>query len=115
MKVVYLGIAGVRMGRIKLDDLTHPVTRLADTFDSALAGQFTSFSWHALLTAKPDLRGLRRFIEFDPLLDYSALEPGSAATSSIRQAAADLKLESEFGARIRLTGPIALADEEFAT
>src|SRR5262249_1412384 len=42
------------------------------------------------------------------------LEPGKKASDAIRQAAADLKLAENFGATVRLTGPIPLSDEEFA-
>lgn len=115
MKVVSFGTAGVRAGRLKLDDTTRPMTMLADTLDNALAGQFASFSWRVLLSGKVEARELRRFIEVDPVLDFGALEPGGAAAGAIRQLAAELNLASDFGARVRLTGPVAIADEEFAT
>ena len=57
----------------------------------------------------------RAFIEFKPILDFNALEPGKEATDAIRQAAADLNLAGEYGARVRLTGPVPIANEEFAT
>ena len=50
-----------------------------------------------------------------PVLDYGALEPGKKATDAIRQAAADLKLDTQYLARLRLTGLVPIADEEFAT
>lgn len=115
MKVVSFGSAGVRAGRVELDDLTRPMTMLSNTLDNILAGNFASFSWRVLLSGKAETRELRRFIEIDPVLDFSALEPGSRATSVIRQAAAELKLAADFGARVRLTGPVPIADEEFAT
>src|SRR4029077_15542842 len=37
------------------------------------------------------------------------------ATDAIRQAAADLKFPSEYGARVHLTGPVPIANEEYAT
>jgi hopanoid biosynthesis associated RND transporter like protein HpnN len=115
MKVISFGLGSVRAERAKLDDLTRPMTMLADTLDNVLAGQFASFSWHVLLSGKAEPRELRRFVEVEPVLDFAALEPGGAAATAIRQAALDLNLGSDLGARIRLTGPIALADEEFAT
>ena len=57
----------------------------------------------------------RAFIEFKPILDFNALEPGKDATDAIRQAASDLNLPGEYGARVRLTGPVPIANEEFAT
>jgi len=75
-----------------------------------------TFSWRELISEKPLTDADRRAcIEFKPILDFNALEPGKAATDAIRQAASDLNLASEFGARVRLTGPVAIANEEFAT
>ena len=50
-----------------------------------------------------------------PVLDYTQLEPGGAATNAIRQDISDLKLESQYRARVRLTGSIPIQDEEFGT
>jgi hopanoid biosynthesis associated RND transporter like protein HpnN len=115
MKVVSFGAGGARAGRMKLDDMTRPMTMLSDTLDNVLAGKFASFSWRILLSGKAEPRQLRRFIEVDPILDFGALEPGGKATNVIRQAAAELNLAADFGASVRLTGPVPLADEEFAT
>jgi hopanoid biosynthesis associated RND transporter like protein HpnN len=105
----------VRANRLNLDDLARPMNMLSDTVDDVLAGRFASFSWRVLLSGKAEPRELRRFIEVDPVLDFTALEPGAAASNAIRQMATDLNLTSEMGARVRLTGQVPLADEEFAT
>lgn len=115
MKVISFGLSGVRAGRAKLDDLARSMNMLSDTLDDVLAGRFASFSWNVLLNGKAESRELRRFLEVEPILDFTALEPGGAASSAIRQAATELNLASEYDARVRLTGPVALADEEFAT
>lgn len=112
MDAIQFGVMGIQAGQLKLDDAVKPMTLLSETVDDVLAGKPASFSWRVLLQGRPAKESeLRRFIEVKPVLDFSALEPGHKATSAIRQAAADLKLE----ASVRLTGPIALADEEFAT
>ena len=49
------------------------------------------------------------------MLDYSELQPGLKASNAIRQAADELKLASEYQAHVRLTGPVPMADEQFAT
>ncbi len=49
------------------------------------------------------------------MLDYSALEPGRQATDAVRKAAADANLKADYQARLRLTGSVPIADEEFAT
>src|SRR5690606_39171104 len=79
-------------------------------------GQPAVFSWHSLLRgSEPDRSQKLRFIEVRPVLDFAALEPGLVATTAIRKAAADLNLAGIYGARVRLTGPVPIADEEFAT
>jgi hopanoid biosynthesis associated RND transporter like protein HpnN len=115
MKVIALSAGGVRAGRVQLDELSRPMNMLADTLEDVLSGRFASFSWHVLLSGQAEPRQLRRFIEVDPILDFSSLEPGGAAASVIRQAAQDLNLAANYGARVRLTGPVPMADEEFGT
>ena len=116
MDVITFGSMGVQSGQAKLDDLARPFNMASDVLDRVLAGQDATFSWRVLVKGQPaDSGDLRRFIEVHPVLDFSQLEPGDAATDAIRQAAADLNLASDLGARVRLTGPVPLADDEFAT
>ena len=111
-----LTLVGVETGRAKLDDLVRPLNASAETIDHVLAGQPATFSWHALLRGTPPQPSdLRHFIDVRPVLDFAALEPGRAASNAIRQAADDLKLGTDFQARVRLTGPVAMADDEFGT
>jgi hopanoid biosynthesis associated RND transporter like protein HpnN len=49
------------------------------------------------------------------VIDYSALEPGKDATDAVRKAAADLDFPGKYQARVRLTGPIPIANEEYST
>jgi hypothetical protein len=75
-----------------------------------------TFSWRQLVSDKPLTDAdLRAFIEFKPVLDYNALEPGKDATDAIRQAATNLDFAGKYHARVRLTGPVPMADEEFST
>jgi hopanoid biosynthesis associated RND transporter like protein HpnN len=111
-----LALTGVKSGYVSLDQLTTVLTKASSTLDDVLAGRPAFFSWRELVSAKPpEPSDLRRFVEILPILDYSALEPGKRATDAIRQTAADLKLQEELGARVRLTGPVPIADEEFGT
>jgi hopanoid biosynthesis associated RND transporter like protein HpnN len=110
------GLIGARMNHYTLDDLSGTLNMVSDTLDEAIAGQRASFSWRAMLNGRPptpDER--RRFVEIRPVLDYAALMPGKVATDAIRQAAADLDIGAKYGATVRLTGPVAIADEEYAT
>ncbi|MGD0025554.1 MAG: MMPL family transporter, partial [Xanthobacteraceae bacterium] len=116
IQALQFGLLGVQGGQITLDNMTWPMTLAADAIEKVNAGQPASFSWHDLVqgrAAKPD--ELRRFLSIQAVLDYSALEPGQRASQAIRQAAADLNFAGNYQARLRLTGPVPLADEEFAT
>lgn len=111
-----LSLVGVRRGRLALDDMTTTLAMAAEPIENILAGRPAYFSWRALLEGKPpEPSDLRRFIEARAVLDFSALEPGNAATTAIRKAAADLRLAERFAARVRLTGLVPMADEEFGT
>jgi hopanoid biosynthesis associated RND transporter like protein HpnN len=110
------GLMGVQYGALQLDNLTRPMTMAADTAEALLAGRPASFSWRALAGGKqPEPRELRRFIEVEPVLDFRALEPGRAATDAIARTAQDLKLDSDYQARVRLTGLVPINDDGFAT
>jgi hopanoid biosynthesis associated RND transporter like protein HpnN len=110
------GLAGIKRGQIKLDSTERPFNLIAQTVENVLNTGSGTFSWRELVSDKPLTASDRRaFIEFKPILDYNALEPGKDATDAIRQAARDLNLAGEYGARVRLTGPVTIANEEYAT
>ena len=108
------GLLGIGSGDVKLDDFTRVLDAASDTLENVLAGRPASFSWRVLAQGKPaapnELRGI---IEVRPILDYGALEAGRAASDAIRAAAAEIA--PKYQATVRLTGPVAMADEEFAT
>ena len=110
------GLIGARMNQYTLDDLSGTLNMVSDTLDEVIAGRPASFSWRAMLNGRPtNPDEQRRFVEFRPVLDYAALMPGKVATDAIRDAAAELDIGTKYGARVRLTGPVAIADEEYAT
>jgi hopanoid biosynthesis associated RND transporter like protein HpnN len=115
-QVLAFGLMGVQADRLKLDDMTRPLTLSATALEDVLAGRPARFSWQGLMRGQdPEPGDLRRFIEIRPVLDYGSLEPGHRATAAIRQAAADLRLATDYQARVRLTGLVAIQDEEFGT
>ena len=116
IEVLQMGLTGVELEKITLDSMLRPLTATADTVEAVLANKPVHFSWHEMLAGdNPEANSKRKFIDIQPKLDFTALEPGKEATDAIRQAVNDLKLPTEYGARVRLTGPVAIADEEFAT
>jgi hopanoid biosynthesis associated RND transporter like protein HpnN len=110
------GLAGVSRGQFKLDSAERPFNLISQTVENVLNKGSGTFSWRELVSDKPLTDSDRRaFIELKPILDYNSLQPGKDGTDAIRQAARDLNLAGEYGARVRLTGPVPIANEEFAT
>src|SRR5438105_4592401 len=103
------GLLGLQSGDLKLDDFTRVFDMASDTLEAVIAGRQASFSWRVLTEGHaPAQSELRGFIEVRPILNYGAIEAGHAASEAIRQAAADIA--PRFQARVRLTGPVAMAD-----
>ena len=107
---------GVKYGQMKLAELQPASSALAATFAEVADGKPAFFSWRTLISGAPaGSRELRHVILVQPVMNYSALEPGAAASNAIRAAARTLGLDPAHGVSIRLTGPVPLADEEFVT
>jgi hopanoid biosynthesis associated RND transporter like protein HpnN len=106
---------GATRGDVTIDKLDPALAKIAVVVDGVIAGRIESLSWQQLLTgAAPGARELRRFVLVQPILDYGALEPGAKATNEIRRVAASLGLTQEAGVRMRITGSVALDDDQFA-
>ncbi len=116
IQTLQFGLLGVQGGRITLDNMNWAMTLGANAIEKVNAGQPASFSWRDLVQGRASTASeKRRFLNIQAQLDYSELEPGQKATDAIRKAAADLNFPSLYQANVRLTGPVPLADEEFAT
>jgi len=110
------GLAGVKRGEVKLDNTARPFNMIAQTVEDVLNKANANFSWRELTSDQPLTDSDKRaFIEFKPVLDFNALEPGKAATDAIRNAAAALDFPAKYQARVRLTGPVPIANEEYST
>ena len=116
LDALWLTLAGVQRGELKLDDTTRVMNAGADTAQDAVDGRPASFSWRALATGKPPTpNDTRRFLLVAPVLDFTALQPGLAATEAIETIVSDLKLDRDYQAQVRLTGRIPMEDDEFGT
>jgi hypothetical protein len=115
MKALSLATDGVQMGKIKLDQLSWTLALADRTLNDVLSGKAAAFSWQELLQGHPlPAKRLRHFIEVEPALDFSSLQPGRKATEGIRRAAADLDLKSKLGATVDLTGQVPMNDDQFS-
>jgi hopanoid biosynthesis associated RND transporter like protein HpnN len=116
IQALQFGLLGVQGGRITLDAMTWPMTLGADAIEKVNAGQPATFSWRDMVQGRASTESERRkFLNIQGILDYSELEPGLKATDAIRKAAVDLNFAGNYQANLRLTGPVPMADEEFAT
>ncbi|WP_321911707.1 MULTISPECIES: MMPL family transporter [unclassified Paraburkholderia] len=103
------------IGQIKLPQMASLLGSAANVVDDVLAGKPAAFSWRALVDKDSATKPAFAFITVQPVLNFAALKAGANAAQAIRETAASLHLDTEFGARVRLTGEQPLADDEFAS
>jgi hypothetical protein len=107
---------GVEHGEGNLAPFAPALRAFHTALAAAAAGHPTPLSWQSLLGGDAAARaGPYRFVLAQVRPDYGALQPGGAATAALRAAAAKLEFVRDGIAHVRVTGDVALADEEFAT
>ncbi len=107
---------GVQRGQADLTAYGAALDGFDRTLAEAAAGHPQPLSWQQLLAGSLVAQaGRYRFVLVQPALDYGALEPGGAATAALREVAGSLEFVRSGDAHVRVTGSVALADEEFAT
>ena len=106
---------GPLRGEISQNELDRPFQAIAQTLETTLAGGYQPLSWQNLLSdRKPLPRELRQFVLARPVLDYGAVQPGRRAIEAVRAAAQAEGLLPERGVRVRVTGPVALSDDQLS-
>jgi hopanoid biosynthesis associated RND transporter like protein HpnN len=107
---------GVERGEGDIGPYLSALDGFHQTMAGAIAGKAKPLSWAKLLGGKlADLSGQYKFVLFRIKPEFGALTPGGAATRAIRDAAAGLEFVKSGDAHIRITGPVALADDEFSS
>ncbi len=114
-KTLSFATAGVRGGELRLERLAWPLSLADRTLSDVLPGKPATFSWQELLQGEPlPDKQRRHFLEIQPTLDFSALQPGHKAEEGLRRVAADLHLQDNFAATVDLTGQVPINDEQFS-
>ena len=109
-------VSGAGADTEKVAQLDPTLTMIGNVVQRIIDRKRASLSWTEMMTGrKPNARDLRRFVMTRPVLDFSGLEPGATARTEIRRLASELGFSPESGVHLRLTGPVALDDEQFAT
>ncbi len=107
---------GVEQGGMNLGPYQAALEGVHRTMAAAIAGRPEPLSWMRLLGGDlADMGGRYRFVLAQPVLAHGQLEAGGAATKAMREAAAQLEFVRSGAARVRVTGSVALSDEEFGT
>jgi hopanoid biosynthesis associated RND transporter like protein HpnN len=111
-----LGV-GATKGDVDLSPYLPSLEAFHQALAAAASGHPRLLSWEKLLGGNDltDLAGKYAFVLVQPKLDFGALQPGGEATKAMRQVIANLEYVKSGEARVRITGQVALADEEFAT
>jgi hopanoid biosynthesis associated RND transporter like protein HpnN len=83
---------------------------------AALDGHPRPLSWETLLGGSvSQLAGPYKFVLAQVRQDFGSLQPGGAATDAVRAVIANLEFVKSGDAHVRITGQVALSDEEFAS
>lgn len=107
------------------EELNRAMARVTQAFDEAITNEPKTISWQALFTnddsateetGESDTAEIfRRIIVVVPELEFEGAEPRRIVLDGIRDEAASLSLSEQFGVTTRLTGGLALEQEELAT
>jgi uncharacterized protein len=109
-------VEAANRGDVKIEKLDTTLATIGRAVQSLLDGKPVSLNWGEMMTGRaPEPRDLRRFVLSRPVLDFGQLEPGRKARAELRRLAAELSVNEQNGVRLRLTGSVALGDEQFAT
>ena len=110
-----LFVRGAARGDVKPEKVDPALSTIAGIVGEVLGGRPAHLSWQRMITGKPpERRDLRRFVLTRPALDFTALEPGAQARAEVRRLAQTLGLTPAAGVRVRMTGPVALNDQQFS-
>ncbi|MDX9689463.1 MAG: MMPL family transporter [Alphaproteobacteria bacterium] len=111
-----LALDGITYGQAKYEQLEPSLAVISQTIQSVLDGQPTILPWQSMMSSgQPSIHEIRKYILTQPVMDFSSLSPGAKASQTVRELARELDLTPDKGVHVRLTGSVALNDEEFAS
>ncbi len=93
-------------------ELGSVLREVSTTVDKRLIGSPRALSWQTLFGGEPQKRTYQELIIAKPKLDYSQLLPGEQSIHALHEAARSVGITEDGPVRLRITGEVALADEE---
>ena len=107
---------GAAQGQVDLAGYTTALNGFDHGLKAAAEGHPEPLSWQRLLGGTlSDRAGPSRFVLVQPVQNYGAIEPGADATAALRQIADHIQTIKDGRATLRITGQIALADQQFSS
>jgi len=102
-------------GEVAIDALDRPFRAVARAVEVTLDGGYQPLSWQNLLSDRRPLpREVRRIVLARPTLNYRVVEPGRRAIEAVRAAAQAEGFVPARGVRVRVSGPVALSDDQLS-
>jgi hopanoid biosynthesis associated RND transporter like protein HpnN len=115
LEAIGLLAQGALRGEVAPARIDAPLSAVATAAEAALAGRAAPLSWQTLLSGrKSDPGDARHFVLARAVLRFGQVEAGSQAIAAVRSAAAAAGLEPKNGVRVRVTGPVALNNDQLA-
>jgi hopanoid biosynthesis associated RND transporter like protein HpnN len=107
---------GVQMGAASITTLDPALSAVDTSLKSVLEENPQPLAWQNLLSGRAPLqRDLQHVILLQPKLDYTSLQAGGVATDAVRKTIEQLGYYERDDVRVRITGSVALEDEEFSS
>ena len=89
------------------------IDRITEIVRAQSDGGADRLAWRTVISGgKIDPDELQRIIVIQPKTNFASMQPGEEASDALRLIDRELKLQEDFGVRLRLTGSLPLADEE---
>ncbi len=85
---------------------------ITEVAEAQVRGERQRLSWRRLMTGDEAASVYRRVFLVQPVLDFGSFRPAGAAISALRSLGAAIAPDAGDGVRVRLTGTIALNDDE---
>ncbi len=93
-------------------ELRSVLNEVSTTLDTRLSDSPRALSWQSLFGGESQKKTYQELIVVKPKLDYTQLLPGEQSIAALHAAAKSVGITEDSPVRLRITGEVALADEE---
>jgi hopanoid biosynthesis associated RND transporter like protein HpnN len=106
---------GAIRGEVASAQIDQPLNILADAAEAAAEGKHRPLSWRQFFSGrKPDPGDFRHFVLAGTTHNYGQVQSASDAIDAVRKAARDAGLTPENGVTVRVTGQVALDNDQLS-